>query len=1532
MKRISILIVLFSLGIQSVLGQQKPKIPATNGAPTWYQVTIGNTDAKIPCSLCTPDGWTKLEGTPDVGTPEKAGAGALVRSKRTIGGGAKWLDIYGNKNSLPLPPNGHRHWITMRNIGTGSSEEESVKADITNLIVGREYEIILYLLTATTGVGDYLKYYGRDYLDKCAVDLRDTDGNYLVPRVDIQLDASKRTTWETKRIRHRAIETSERFTFYPGHTHPAGVTTDQPVNISVSLNAVNEVPLAESKTKSFTSKPVTFKVIYINDPDNGDEHGALTSDKTADPGCGIQINSVDLDPSTAGIQTSVTTDGGTWVYSATTGEVTFTPKANFYGEETFIYYTVKDAYTIDGNAIPATSNEGKLTVVNNDFDEDGVPNDEDLDDDNDGILDTDEQTCSAKNTERPSISASANYSEYYIKNPSNAIDGNMSSYARMRCYGYGNTGWIQFQFSEKLPVGAQLKITYKASEDGEIRVSNNYDGTGRYDTAEGILPASSSVTTITYTVTHSRQKFEFLSQQYTSSNLYIYNIEWIKDNVICDADGDGIPNYLDLDSDGDGCPDVLEANANLKWNNLASDKSIDISAAGTNGVNSDGVPNGKQAADVGTSQDKAQQAAVCDSCDATINPSLIDSDGDGIADDCDLDDDNDGILDTDEGCKAQSLSSFILQPSESVNGATGVGKLVYKNAEGYKVVLSAAGTHGGWDSTNASDSWGYAGADGAIITDKNKGHINFEIYDNEAQDQPKLKIEAFNPSGEAIDIVSIIIEGINNMDNSTAQDAIAASVAGKWSGLTLNGNFLSCAQIDVAGATARPISNVEQSTLYGFSFTNMIAQGAKSQVIFNNHDDNVQGPYRATFTPTTPVSSFYLIVDDINNDAQYGRLIWTEIEAPKIKVAVGDCELDSDGDGIPNRLDLDSDDDGCPDALEANKNLKWSNLATNKSIDISAAGTNGVNSDGVPNGKQATDAGTSQDKTQQADVCDPCDATKNDSLHDSDGDGIGDVCDLDDDNDGILDTDEGCETKSSSFFKLQPNESVAGIAGVGKLVYKNAEDYKIVLSAAGTQGGSDSPFGYAGADGTIITDKNNGYISFEVFDNESQDQPKLKVEAFNPQGASIDIVSITFWEIHKLNYGDDQDAIAVDVSGKWSHLIYSENNLARAQINVATGGAIAVSGVTQSEVNKLNFSNLIAQGAKSEVIFNHKDNSIQGPYNSTFTPDTPVSSFHLIVDDINGSRNVWTKMNAFQVKAVVKDCLIDTDGDGVPNALDLDSDNDGCSDAKEGAKDIETFVEAAHSLEDGNDGVVRVNLGNDVNADGIPVIATGGQGIGSSQKSLKYKAIVPLPYPFHVNVCENGEAVFNAKVTTTPSKEVNYQWQVSTDNGTSWGNMAGESGTVASGGTATLRIGSATMLQSGNKYRVFFNHENNLCGKMSVATTLTVYPKPKFTVNGIIANCYDDFSKIEVEVISGDGNYEFWLLPIAEDGTVGTDKIKLKETSETNTYQFDNTGEETHSFVKTNENKKITIKLKQRGSFKVMMKNKDIENCECYCN
>src|SRR5690554_4879323 len=78
----------------------------------------------------------------------------------------------------------------------------------------------------------------------------------------------------------------------------------------------------------------------------------------------------------------------------------------------------------------------------------------------------------------------------------------------------------------------------------------------------------------------------------------------------------------------------------------------------------------------------------------------------------------------------------------------------------------------------------------------------------------------------------------------------------------------------------------------------------------------------------------------------------------------------------------------------------------------------------------------------------------------------------------------------------------------------------------------------------------------------------------------------------------------------------------------------------------------------------------------------------------------------------------DTDGDGIPDYLDLDSDNDGCPDAIEGDG---TFTEDDLTTASGTIATqtVNQNFGTAVDANGIPtIVGPSGQGIGNSQNIL----------------------------------------------------------------------------------------------------------------------------------------------------------------------------------------------------------------------
>ena len=125
--KIIIFITLFSSGV------------LTNNA--LYAQTLSATDGGIICGTCAPPGWVIDAGTPDVSNATQAS----VPVPGISGGGSSWNVPSG---VLPLPPNGHTTWISLRDLGPSGSEEV-VSTTMTGLVIGSLYEVTLYTLTAT---------------------------------------------------------------------------------------------------------------------------------------------------------------------------------------------------------------------------------------------------------------------------------------------------------------------------------------------------------------------------------------------------------------------------------------------------------------------------------------------------------------------------------------------------------------------------------------------------------------------------------------------------------------------------------------------------------------------------------------------------------------------------------------------------------------------------------------------------------------------------------------------------------------------------------------------------------------------------------------------------------------------------------------------------------------------------------------------------------------------------------------------------------------------------------------------------------------------------------------------------------------------------------------------------------------------------------------------------------------------------------------------------------------------------------------
>ena len=122
---------------------------------------------------------------------------------------------------------------------------------------------------------------------------------------------------------------------------------------------------------------------------------------------------------------------------------------------------------------------------------------------------------------------------------------------------------------------------------------------------------------------------------------------------IADSDNDGTPNYLDLDSDNDGIPDAIEANGGIYPTDY------DVTRGKSVGVDTDND---------GLLDAFDNAPAVAYGAGSTSNQPVSNTDGDSVADYLDRDSDGDGLMDVVEAGGADANGDGIIDGFADVNG------------------------------------------------------------------------------------------------------------------------------------------------------------------------------------------------------------------------------------------------------------------------------------------------------------------------------------------------------------------------------------------------------------------------------------------------------------------------------------------------------------------------------------------------------------------------------------------------------------------------------------------------------------------------------------------------------------------------------------------------------------------------------------------------------------------------------------------------------------------------------------------------
>lgn len=303
---------------------------------------------------------------------------------------------------------------------------------------------------------------------------------------------------------------------------------------------------------------------------------------------------------------------------------------------------------------------------------------------------------------------------------------------------------------------------------------------------------------------------------------------------------------------------------------------------------------------------------------------------------------------------------------------------------------------------------------------------------------------------------------------------------------------------------------------------------------------------------------------------------------------------------------------------------------------------------------------------------------------DSDGDGVPDMCDLDVDNDGILNT---AECGGGNIIKRGDLVTLPSTPGFfSPAQFATATGGNWTFASTGT-----------GFNAEILWDNITAPFVFGNgirFQRDGQTQSITQsLVGLHPTTASQILVS----KIAANNGAPagNSSTLTVSYAGvEYARIVTTDGVGAGATISYSNGATSSLAAFAVSTVyNNWTINLPLGVAASGDLKFEF----VGGPASS---------------DD-------------FALGNIIVNGCQETDGDGIPDYMDLDSDNDGCLDAIEGTGGFSSsdLVTAGGTVTVGvgSPSLVNQNLCGGttcVDANGIPTIAGAGQGAGSSQNAL----------------------------------------------------------------------------------------------------------------------------------------------------------------------------------------------------------------------